>query len=605
MNTEPIITVKNLSKAYAIYAKPMDMFTETLTGKLRHDVFYALKDITFSVQKKQRIGIIGPNGAGKTTLLKILTGNLAPTSGIIEIHGRISAMLTLLSSLNLEESGLENIRFNLILNGYSQPKIRQLTEEIVDFAELGAFIYSPVKTYSSGMNARLAFSIATAIEPEILLVDEVLGVGDAYFVGKAVKRMVDLCNRGKALLFVSHAVSAVQMLCDTVMWLDNGSIRNMGPADHLLKLYEEDYRKREDDATRKFNAIRKQESLFIIQPGEINDPGVFRVRLVSHNQRFAHTHYVRRISLSGTGIQSQDIDLGIVDINKKETIAALDLGSEWGRMYSKGGIDCRTLTAQSSRSGGGQIMLRNPWIGADSWKVNMAFEIASLGDEQLDVEFANFQTGTWERAVATQRKKLPDGWQSIVADIELWSLQNQQERETIIRKVTEATRPGIEIKAIRLLANGEVHHTLVERQPFEIQVDIFAHQRTPLADVAVQITRSDGVHVFWQSSGIFGENLCDVEGPVTVSFSFNENYLCQGDYSISASCANGWDYPTNFPYSGVFDRMIRGFQFVIRSEMPPVMFGQVNVRVPVRYIWPSSNVNTTPSDVTRSQGRER
>ncbi|MFN6200954.1 MAG: ABC transporter ATP-binding protein, partial [Acidobacteriota bacterium] len=172
MTTSTVIKVDNLSKSYDVYKKPQDLLWEFFTGKVNHDVFWALRNVSFNIYEKQRIGIIGPNGAGKSTLLKILTGNLTPTSGQVEINGKVSALLSMASSLNPEESGMENIKFNLLLNGVPQKKIPTLVDDIVEFAEIGSFIYSPVKTYSSGMNARLSFGIATAMEPEILVVDE-------------------------------------------------------------------------------------------------------------------------------------------------------------------------------------------------------------------------------------------------------------------------------------------------------------------------------------------------------------------------------------------------------------------------------------------------
>src|SRR5262245_42288273 len=168
-------------------------------------------------------------------------------------------MLTLATVLYSEDMVLNHIRFNLIVNRCTQADVGRLTEEIADFVELGPFIYAPVRTYSAGMSARLAFTIATAIEPEILLIDEILGAGDAYFIGKANKRMLELANKGKALIFVSHNIAAVQILCDTVMWLDKGEIREIGPAEQVVKSFEEDYKRQEDETVRTGNIARKKE----------------------------------------------------------------------------------------------------------------------------------------------------------------------------------------------------------------------------------------------------------------------------------------------------------------------------------------------------------
>ena len=279
--TLPVISVDDLSKAYPIYRKPMDMFLEILTRKTRHELFWALHDVSFSVQAGQRVGIIGPNGAGKSTLLQIIAGNLQPTSGTVDVNGSISALLSLVPAWNVEETGVENIRFNLLLRGCDKSKIAALTDEIIDFAELGQFIYQPVKTYSSGMSSRLSFAIGTAISPEILVVDEVLGAGDGYFAGKAVRRMKEVCDQGKALLFVSHATAAVRQMCDTAIWIESGGIRLMGPVDYVCTKYDEDMARSDDESVRPANIQRVEKNIHLAAPDEIGASDVVRLRLRS------------------------------------------------------------------------------------------------------------------------------------------------------------------------------------------------------------------------------------------------------------------------------------------------------------------------------------
>ena len=186
--TEPdLIKVDRVSKCFRIYSKPSDALKEFLLRRNRSDQFWALRDISFRLGLRQRLGIVGANGSGKSTLLRVITGNLAPTTGTVEVNGRMSAVLSLNSVLKPDETAFENIRFNLLLHGCPRRQIEDRIEEIIDFAELGPFAYKPVKTFSTGMGARLAFGIATSLDPEILIVDEVLSVGDAYFTAKAVK----------------------------------------------------------------------------------------------------------------------------------------------------------------------------------------------------------------------------------------------------------------------------------------------------------------------------------------------------------------------------------------------------------------------------------
>lgn len=583
----PIITVENLSKAYSVYKRPSDVVFELVTGRKRHDDFWALKDVSFSVSEKQRLGIIGPNGSGKSTLLKILTGHLPPTSGRVRVNGRVSAMLSLNTVLNPEETGLSNIRFNLLLNGSPKSEIDDLVEDIIEFTELGPFIYTPVKTYSSGMNAKLAFAINTAIKPEILVIDEVLSVGDAYFVGKATKRMIDLCDQGKALIFVSHSNSAVQMLCDTVLWLDNGGIRMLGPAEHVLKLYEEDYRRQEDVQTREGNARRHLSGTNQAVPGEMDSVSIYRVRLrpTGTNMAFEDTHYIRKLTISGNGLPEQDINLAIVDESSEGKIPQLDiLGSEWGRLYTKMSHDCRILSARTGRNKGGQILLPlTQEVTGKSWQVDLSFEYSSiLSKETLGVEFLDYETGEWKLAEATTSTLLSDGWTSASWKLSIPLVAEDAFHEAIAR-VEKNNRPDIEIRSVEILVNDKPTTVLEERLGFLIKVGIEVNRPVAVADVGIKVMRSDGVYVFWQSSGLDGHNLTNLKSNTFVVFHFDENYFPGGDYQLSVYAANGWNYPENYPYSEVYERKVGILNFTVRKEIPGLDFGAVNQRVQVSY----------------------
>ncbi|CAN1209708.1 Teichoic-acid-transporting ATPase [Tumidithrix helvetica PCC 7403] len=579
-----VIAVKNLSKAYPIYQKPMDILKEAMTGKCYHDLFWALNDISFEIKLKHRVGIIGPNGSGKSTLLKILTGNLPPTSGSIKINGKISAMLSLTSSLNPEETGLSNIRFNLLLNGCNPSDVDKLTEEIVEFTELGQFIYAPVKTYSTGMNARLAFAITTAIKPEILVVDEVLSVGDAYFVGKAMKRMIDLCDQGKALLFVSHSTSSIQMLCDTVIWMENGTIRNMGEAEYIIRQYEEDYRRREDETTRADHLSRQNQSSHI----HLSDiqQSIYKLRMISQeNPTFKDTHFIRKIGISVNQSPTQEIPLTLNDTHTEE-IASLDLlNSEWGRLYEKDGNECRILNSQSGKNKGGQILFNPSKIPTDKyWEVELNVESTSvLCVEKIGLEFTNYLQGDWESLALVSNQKTKDGWNNLTFKTQIAQV-NEDQYKNALNLIEKNSKPDIEIIKTSLYANNEEVSLIKENQPFEIRVEILAHREVPQADIGIKITRSDGVYVFWQSSGFDDNNLINFSGSVTACFKFKENCIGSGVYLVSTVCSNGWDLIRNYPYSQVFSRQVSSLKFNIVPEFPILDFGIVNTRVPVTYI---------------------
>lgn len=225
MNKNTAIKVQNLTKTYKLYDKPIDRLKESLhpLKKKYHKDFYALNDVSFEIKKGETVGIIGKNGSGKSTLLKIITGVLTPTSGRVTIHGKISAILELGAGFNPEMTGLENIYLNTSINGMNKAQTDKKIDEIVAFAELGEFIHQPIKTYSSGMKARLAFAVSINVEPDILIVDEALSVGDSAFQRKCFAKMEEIRAKGATILFVSHSEGSIVSLCNRAIWISNGN----------------------------------------------------------------------------------------------------------------------------------------------------------------------------------------------------------------------------------------------------------------------------------------------------------------------------------------------------------------------------------------------
>lgn len=216
-----------------------EYFVQMATGRLKYKEFWALKDLSFSVEKGEVIGIIGHNGAGKSTLLKVISGILKPTEGTVSVQGTIVPMLELGSGFDYDMTGRENVFLNGAILGYSKEFLQSKLQEILDFSELGTFIEEPLRNYSSGMMMRLAFSIATVVEPEILIVDEILAVGDADFQEKSKKRMMELMSGGTTVLMVSHTLSQIRELCDKVLWIEHGTMQGFGETKALCDAYEE------------------------------------------------------------------------------------------------------------------------------------------------------------------------------------------------------------------------------------------------------------------------------------------------------------------------------------------------------------------------------
>lgn len=242
------IKVRNVSKMYKKYQSNFKKIVDLLGLSLKknYEEFWPLKEINLSVKKGEKVGIIGRNGAGKTTLLNMIAGNLAPTSGTIEVEGRVNALFVLGTGFHPEFSGRENIKSSLAFQGVTGKEALKIEKEVIAFSELEEFIDQPLKTYSAGMYTRLAFTVATAIKPEVLIVDEILGAGDAYFNAKALERMDKLTNSGATVLFVSHDLSSVQKICDRCIWIDKGKIREDGKTLDVIKSYSADVRRREE-----------------------------------------------------------------------------------------------------------------------------------------------------------------------------------------------------------------------------------------------------------------------------------------------------------------------------------------------------------------------
>lgn len=233
------ISVCDVTKLYKLYDKPADRLKESLglTKKKKYKEHYALHNLSFDIKKGECVGIIGTNGAGKSTILKIITGVLNPTEGEVKIDGRISALLELGAGFNMEYTGIENIYLNGTMIGFSKEEIDKKLDAILSFADIGDFVNQPVKTYSSGMFVRLAFAVAINIEPEILIVDEALSVGDVFFQAKCYKKFEEFKQQGKTILFVSHDLSSISKYCDRVVLLNKGKKVDEGSPKEMVGLY--------------------------------------------------------------------------------------------------------------------------------------------------------------------------------------------------------------------------------------------------------------------------------------------------------------------------------------------------------------------------------
>ncbi len=233
------INVDGVTKVYRLYNNPAERFKEAINPfhKKYSEPFFALNDVSFCVEKGETVGIIGTNGSGKSTILKIITGVIQPTEGKVEVNGKVSALLELGAGFDMEYSGIENIYMNGAVLGFSREEMKSKVDEILGFADIGDFVYQPVKTYSSGMLVRLAFALAINVEPEILIIDEALAVGDAFFQAKCFNKLEEIKAAGTTILFVSHDIVSVKKLCSRAIWIEKGIVREAGPSGEVCERY--------------------------------------------------------------------------------------------------------------------------------------------------------------------------------------------------------------------------------------------------------------------------------------------------------------------------------------------------------------------------------
>lgn len=237
--SDVIIKAENISKVYKIYERNLDRIKDAFSPfkKSYGKDFYALRDVSFEIRRGENLGLVGKNGAGKSTLLKIITGVLTPSSGNLQVNGKIASLLELGAGFNPEMSGVENIYMNGLLMGFSREQMDSKIDDIISFADIGEFVNQPVKTYSSGMFARLAFAVNAFVEPDILIVDEALSVGDAFFQSKCMDKMRNMIEGGVTIIFVSHDMFAVKNLCQRAFWIESGKVVMDAPAGEVIEAY--------------------------------------------------------------------------------------------------------------------------------------------------------------------------------------------------------------------------------------------------------------------------------------------------------------------------------------------------------------------------------
>lgn len=299
------IKVSNVQKIYRLYNSPKDRVKEifSLTKKKLHKDFFALDDINFELKKGDTLGVIGKNGSGKSTLLKIIAGILQPTNGNVKLTGKVSALIELGAGFNPEYTGIENVYFYGMILGFTKEEMQQKLDEIISFADIGEFLYQPIKTYSSGMKSRLAFSVAINTDPEILIVDEVLSVGDMFFKQKCINKLRAMLDDGLTLFFVSHSLGDIKSLCNKALYIKNGKQLAFGDAESVCNMYQNE------------STLKIESNIH----NKILNKNITLVNIIDDkNSYFRHDHNLNSKVLNRSG--SQDITVVSFDIYNSRNI---------------------------------------------------------------------------------------------------------------------------------------------------------------------------------------------------------------------------------------------------------------------------------------------
>src|SRR5262245_1911629 len=365
MSDKFAVELESVGKMYRLYKSRMDSFLDvTSLGRIapwwnpKIDNFWALRNVSFRLKAGSRLGIIGRNGAGKTTLLKLMTGNIAPTEGRIKVQGEVQALLEVGAGFHPEFTGYENIEASLTQNGLTRSEINPAIEEIADFTELGDFLYQPFKTYSAGMQARLVFTTATTVRPEILIIDEILGAGDAYFAAKSRSRMKQLVDSGASILLVAHAMDQILLFCEEAIWLERGHIVLRGPSLEVVKAYEEFIHTLQDRQLKAANRQNKPGFRDAVEIGRFTDN--FALVLIFSGEPGSHAD-ISTVEL-WSDVNEETVRIGAPqDSDATYPAYVLADSNNWSESQVDGGVHFRSLEIGSSGSSHrlGEVVFRS------------------------------------------------------------------------------------------------------------------------------------------------------------------------------------------------------------------------------------------------------
>lgn len=530
--------MQDLGKMYRMYPSRLDIALDA-TGlirlfprrKARAHEFWALRNINLDIPKGQRLGIIGRNGAGKTTLLKLLTGNLAPTEGKVHVDGTVQALLTSGSGFHPEFTGYENIRSSLVYQGLDPDQIEVAVKDIAEFTELGGFLNQPFKLYSAGMQARLIFAAATVLKPDILIVDEILGAGDAYFFGKSIERMKDLVMSGATVLIVSHALDQISRFCESAMWMDRGKIVHYGTPMDVIAAYEEYTHKLEDRRLQARNRKRVTGESSASMSDAQSD--ILSITIHSAASTTQNNIDLSKVDIYEGAVLYESLSVGDTqDADTSQTMYLSLYSSVWSKPMKEGNVTFRRLRGEKEDVGEARCQL---YIGNSN--DDFSCEITYRASEACQVEIC--KKG---RVIATHL--LPSSLQWNTQRIALGSLSQSEvdsqkahlaENKARIRRWPSEGSILIEDvylvdSANRTRASFQVGSTMKVRLMLKAQKNEYYTIRP-----AITIARTDGIPITnLISNDLFSADLQSGQR-FAFEFDFGKLNLGNGNYIISIS----------------------------------------------------------------------
>lgn len=502
----------------------------------RFDTFSALRDVDIEIKQGEKVALIGRNGAGKSTLLRLVSGQMRPDSGSVIVHGQVQALMELGTGFHPDFTGIENIRSALAYQGKTQKQVAACIDEIADFTELDDFLRRPVKEYSSGMYARLAFAVATTITPEVLIIDEVLGAGDAYFMGKCIQRMKALTSQGATILFVSHDMGSVQLLCDRGIWLDKGSVREDGELLPVSKAYLASIREEEEKRVK-----AKSMSLTRRQVSRLLDTSTHTtlLRLIGENGSPPPTPFA--LAAFRYGDESGQIG-EIVPGVRHETGSGLIVDPEymnWKADQKIGDRGCWLFSDYGGRYLHAPIQIAwpkdhhtAPWI---------EFEYQGSSNTTLFVDQFEAESGAYRNLASIPPDNKQKGWQSL--RIPLFSPPGMSDKASALLRDLPQLTPSDRYGSgeIRLTGfgffdgEGQPRHTLITGENAFAVLSYETAKPVHEAVPVIAIYRPDGTCAMQIIASLSGASFAELDSSGGIRVNFDPLYLGPGDYLVSVA----------------------------------------------------------------------